>query len=981
MRKIVYCAAFALATVVAAPRVHAQAEVCGNGIDDNNNGLTDEGCYPTLTSGVCESPLSCGETGMMSWSTGSLHYDLPPDIAPAVPYGPGIGFRRFYTSMYTAGVNPTSVNHTPLGPNWQHTYMTWLYAFNDGTHNRIILHTSQGRDVDYVDAGACGSYECYTPQAGDHVLQLYVQTGASPTYYVQLLTGETLKYNNYGQLAEIWDTMSPTPNKVLVTWTGTSNGNVSTVTDASGERRLSFNYMDNLLTSVEYQLHLSGSWTTEHTTSFTYNNYVTRDATSGWFVPQNASEWTELLTGTGIPNPTNLWLLQETSGSLADSIGTASLAAHNSGGMSYNNAINGWSRRALELTDGSTSYWSSSSSVCNPASNPCTAVGILKGTGSISGSSSRDLVCMGDSNGAQGMVTPLTGTQWDITELWDGTHSATGSTSFSNQSVQTWVLVADKVHGTTNFTNDVTGAVPTWATGTSASGVFAIGGIYAGAGPTAYLYAAEWSNVALTGMQVTTLRNKLENGPGILTTVTIGSQLAEQNIYTNGYLSKIEDGAGTQVVAFSYSASAPGQVDLVTTSRGTVGMEYGSTRTACSGDTILYFNKGNTTSCSVDSDCGSGFLCGGKTGSGSTGTCFLAGRCMATSTVNGESVITSVSPLGPGSGSCTGACTDVMAYSWSSASNLLNVTGREDPLSNYTSATFNSNGLPTQVGYGDTDSDPTNGGYNRTAWYFYDSTYPGRIAEIRRPSDLSANASSCSGTNTTGCQRTLFCYGSSCSASCNNDAQLCTVENDGFTYDSSGSVTTYASKVTYIHDSVGRVSEIDGAVSGVKTVFDYYSGGTGALTDSFLSDYKAYSGSTTYLEPQFTSYDMWGHPTTLEDPNGSYTCDTYDSSRGYLSSRKVSMSGSSTCSGTNLTTSWTRDSWLRLTSLVRPDSSHVIYTYDAAGRLSETQRSDDGQSAADHQLVSYTPDSQVSEVDSYDASGTLTAKQPYTYGE
>src|SRR5262249_15666411 len=148
--------------------------------------------------------------------------------------------------------------------------------------------------------------------------------------------------------------------------------------------------------------------------------------------------------------------------------------------------------------------------------------------------------------------------------------------------------------------------------------------------------------------------------------------------------------------------------------------------------------------------------------------------------------------------------------------NLLNVTGREDPLSNYTSATYNSNGLPIQVGYGDTDADPINGGTNRTAYYIYDTTYPGRIADIRRPSDVSPNASICSAMNTTGCQRTLFCYGSSCNASCNNDNQLCTVEDDGFTYDSTGSVTSYASKVTYIHDAKGRLSEIDGAVSGIK---------------------------------------------------------------------------------------------------------------------------------------------------------------------
>jgi hypothetical protein len=43
-------------------------EICGNGSDDNGDGVADEGCYPTLTTGVCESPLSCADTGMVSWA-------------------------------------------------------------------------------------------------------------------------------------------------------------------------------------------------------------------------------------------------------------------------------------------------------------------------------------------------------------------------------------------------------------------------------------------------------------------------------------------------------------------------------------------------------------------------------------------------------------------------------------------------------------------------------------------------------------------------------------------------------------------------------------------------------------------------------------------------------------------------------------------------------------------------------------------------
>src|SRR5262245_11372298 len=109
---------------IAAGHEARAAEVCGNLTDDNGNGMTDEECYPSMAS-VCESPLSCSDTGWVSWSTGSLHYDLPADVAPRSPYGHEIGFRRFYTSMYAPGASPASVNRTPLGPRWQHNFMSW----------------------------------------------------------------------------------------------------------------------------------------------------------------------------------------------------------------------------------------------------------------------------------------------------------------------------------------------------------------------------------------------------------------------------------------------------------------------------------------------------------------------------------------------------------------------------------------------------------------------------------------------------------------------------------------------------------------------------------------------------------------------------------------------------------------------------------------------------------------------------------------
>ncbi len=494
--------------ILAPTQAEAGPEICGNDIDDDGNGLTDEGCYPSQTTGICESPLSCGDTGMVSWTTGSLHYDLPPDIAPAVPFGPGIGFRRFITPSYSpAGLTFGSVNEQPLGPGWGHTYMTWLDAYTVGPTNYIVLHTSQGRDVLYTETGACGSDTCYAPQAGDHVMSLkYDPTNF--VYYVQLLTGETLKYNAVGQIIEIWDNLQPTPNKVLVTWDSTANGEISTVTDASGQRRLLFSYTNKLLTSLQFQIDsVAGGWVTQHTTTYDYTLGVTRDATSGWYVPASAAEWTTFLTGTGIAAPTNAWGCQDTSGSLAALIGSVSLAV--TGTPTYRSFLTGWSRVAVALQDGSTEHFTSSAALCNPASANCSALALAYVRGNPA-AAERDVMTTGDGNGARATIKFM-GTQLRAAEHWNTANVATEVINLSSN-VHPWILSTDPTGSYTNFTMDNAPTLaPTWAAGTSASGSFTLGSVSLDAGPVDYLYAAVWNGTAMTSSQQQTLASRLKN--------------------------------------------------------------------------------------------------------------------------------------------------------------------------------------------------------------------------------------------------------------------------------------------------------------------------------------------------------------------------------------------------------------------------------------------------------------------------------------
>src|SRR6185436_20253394 len=122
MMKLALLAAFVLAALSSS--AEAAPEVCGNGVDDDSDGFADESCYPGLTTGITESPLSTADTGMVSPSTGSLYYSLPPDVAAKVPFGPSLMMKRTYASFYNPGASPPAYKK-PLGDRWIHSFMGW----------------------------------------------------------------------------------------------------------------------------------------------------------------------------------------------------------------------------------------------------------------------------------------------------------------------------------------------------------------------------------------------------------------------------------------------------------------------------------------------------------------------------------------------------------------------------------------------------------------------------------------------------------------------------------------------------------------------------------------------------------------------------------------------------------------------------------------------------------------------------------------
>lgn len=87
--------------------------------------------------------------------------------------------------------------------------------------------------------------------------------------------------------------------------------------------------------------------------------FTTLDGTSGKAVPSTAAEF----TNAGFQAPGHIWLCQEASGNLADSIGGKTLTAVNTPG--YQQAVSGWTRKAIGPTGAATTQSFNNSTMAN----------------------------------------------------------------------------------------------------------------------------------------------------------------------------------------------------------------------------------------------------------------------------------------------------------------------------------------------------------------------------------------------------------------------------------------------------------------------------------------------------------------------------------------------------------------------------------------------------------------------------------------
>jgi len=467
------------------------------------------------------------------------------------------------------------------------------------------------------------------------------------------------------------------------------------------------------------------------------------------------------------------------------------------------------------------------------------------------------------------------------------------------------------------------------------------------------------------------------------TSVTISSTTRHTMAYSSGYLTTVSTpgpvgGSPVQELALGYLSSTPGTVVRSTTALGDLGFEYGSTRGTCSGGSLVYFNRIGTTTCDADSDCGSDHLCGGETNfaASKTGVCYRAARCLQLTTPD-EHLIDTVAPL-PAT-ACTGACAETTEYDWGSTPDL---AGIEQADGTWTSFQRNSDGLVTLSARGDTDSDPTNAGGQKT-WTFYgNSSFPGRVTEVRRVSELKAGGSySCDASTTTDCARTLYTW--------NSDGLLGSRQDLGFTLDASGATVSYSYTTAYTYDSKGRMTQLDGPLSGSNDVTDYtYWTSSDVFKNDYRKEIKRKKDATNYLVTTLDAYDNRGNAASQQDPDGTFTCSTFSSFAALVTTQRVAMAGQTSCTtsdGSDLTTTYTYDEWFRLTKTQRPLGNCEHREYDSKGRLSKVKERDDCTTSSAGENIEYsyldvtTATDQLMSIVYKDAGGSVQREYWFTY--
>ena len=230
---------------------------------------------------------------------------------------------------------------------------------------------------------------------------------------------------------------------------------------------------------------------------------VSRDASSGVYAPATAAEWQTAFAAAGISGgtPSNLWLLQEASGDLADSVGDGTLT---NASMSYQQSVSGWTRKAMTSPDLDAPYMmfnATGSSMPDLSAES----GLLLTYAGITAAPAADrcVLLLGGSN-SRGIVTSGLAPKMN-----NGTNTATGAANVGT-AVRPWVLRHNVTASTSSVFTNQEKVAPTFAASAGGKKVFFNGAVETAAGAQ-FLYAAcfKGSSAELSDAQLRTLLQRL----------------------------------------------------------------------------------------------------------------------------------------------------------------------------------------------------------------------------------------------------------------------------------------------------------------------------------------------------------------------------------------------------------------------------------------------------------------------------------------
>lgn len=230
---------------------------------------------------------------------------------------------------------------------------------------------------------------------------------------------------------------------------------------------------------------------------------VTKDATSNIYVPSSAAEWTAVLGAAGISSgvPSHVWLCQEASGNLGDSIGSATLVK--TGSPSYQQSVTGWARKAVQLPESAATGFLAASGV-----GPSVAGSVLWIVYAIvtAPAGNRPLVTLSDNGAgirATMSSTPRIGFTYENVGTTNGTSNPIGS-------VRPFVIKHSVADSAAALYTDQEKIAPTFQSN-RVDGNKGIGAPAFTAAPSHILYAAAFASTAaeLSDAQVKTLLQTL----------------------------------------------------------------------------------------------------------------------------------------------------------------------------------------------------------------------------------------------------------------------------------------------------------------------------------------------------------------------------------------------------------------------------------------------------------------------------------------